>query len=589
VELSPEATLFRRRLLIALVLVVSITTLTVIWVSRSKIAADEERQREHEFQSSLALLHSVQQIRHATLVERCRALARKPRIHAALEDGAVDLLYLSADDELRDLLADPAQPSTGKRAELVARFYRFLDANGKLIAAQNTAKAGVLSPAEESRLSLAALPVQPQIGYLTTTQAGGDAAIAEVITVPIIAQETGEGIAALVLGFDPVQLDSRTLGTDFVSGIWFAGELFPATIGIPVPPELGKELKRRVAEVGAHGPRFHLDVAGESWLVLVKQLNPGTLLAPADEICAFPLAKMLQRQKETGWQILGAGAVVMLAGLVFSYILSFRLSVPVERLAHDSHEQRAGRERAEAALETTSAELGRAARFSANASHQLKTPVAVLRAGLEMMQAKHPHATPAEHDEIAALIHQTYRVSSVIEDLLLLSRMDAGQLKLKLGPVNLSELIAATLDDLSAMPEENELAVEEDCPPGLWIMGEKRYTALILQNLLENARKYNRPGGRITITSREKDGEVLLTVGNTAERPIPPEVREHIFERFHRGGVGENIPGYGLGLNLARELARIHQGDLRLLSSDETWTEFAVSFRVSPPPMGGVA
>ena len=67
------------------------------------------------------------------------------------------------------------------------------------------------------------------------------------------------------------------------------------------------------------------------------------------------------------------------------------------------------------------------------------------------------------------------------------------------------------------------------------------------------------------------------------ERPIPPEVREHIFERFHRGGVGENIPGYGLGLNLARELARIHQGDLRLLTSEETWTEFEVKFRVSPP------
>ena len=204
-----------------------------------------------------------------------------------------------------------------------------------------------------------------------------------------------------------------------------------------------------------------------------------------------------------------------------------------------------GRERAEAALESTSAELGRAARFSANASHQLKTPVAVLRAGLEVMLAKKSHANLGERDEIAALIHQTYRVSSVIEDLLLLSRMDAGQLKLKLGPVNLSELVAAALDDLSTMPEEHELVVEENCPAGLHlrILGEKRYTALILQNLLENARKYNRPGGRIKIVAREKDGEVLLTVGNTAERPIPSEVREHIFERFHtRRGSGKTSP-----------------------------------------------
>lgn len=595
VELSPEATLFRRRLLIALVLAVSVTTLTLIWISRSKIAADEEQQLEREFQSSLALLHSAQQIRHVTLVERCRALARKSRIHAALEDGAVDLLYLSANDELRDLLTDPVPAGTGMRSEMIARFYRFLDANGKLIPAQNTAKAGALTAADENRLSLAALPAQPQIGYLSVTQGKGDrATIVEVVVVPIVSQETGESIAALVLGFDPVQLEGRPLGTDFVSGVWFEGELFPATFGNPPPPELGRALKQRVpGGGGTREQRFHLEVAGESWLILMKRLNPGALLAPADEVCAFPLTKMLQRQKAAGWQIVAAGTVVMLMGFLGSSILSFRLSVPVEQLAHDSREQRVGRERAEAALESTSAELGRAARFSANASHQLKTPVAVLRAGLETMLAKHPQISPAESDEIAALIHQTYRVSSVIEDLLLLSRMDAGQLQLKLGPVNLSELIAATLDDLSAMPEGHELTVESDCPTGLWILGEKRYTALILQNLLENARKYNRPGGRIKITSSENGGEVLLTVGNTAERPIPPEVREHIFERFHRGGVGENIPGYGLGLNLARELARIHQGDLRLLSSDETWTEFEVSFRsslplVPPSSMGGV-
>ena len=292
---------------------------------------------------------------------------------------------------------------------------------------------------------------------------------------------------------------------------------------------------------------------------------------------------MQQRQRRLGWQIVGVGAAVMLAGFISSYFLSFRLSVPVEQLANESQAQRVGRERAEAALESTSAELGRAARFSANASHQLKTPVAVLRAGLEVMQAKHQRAIPVEGDEIAALIHQTYRVSSVIEDLLLLSRMDAGQLQLKLTPVNLSELIAAALDDLSALPEGHELAVDDDCPPGIWIMGEKRYTVLILQNLLENAHKYNRRGGRIKITAAEKDGVVLLTIGNTALRPIPSEVREHIFERFHRGGVGENIPGYGLGLNLARELTRIHQGDLNLLRSDEQWTEFVVQFRSTQP------
>ena len=583
VELTPEATRFRRGLLATLVVVVTVTTLTILWISRSNIAAEAERQLEREFQVSLALLHGVQQIRHATLVERCRALARKSRIHAALEDNAVDLLYLSANDELRDLLAEAASTGAGTRTGMSARFYRFLDANGKLIAPQNSINAGALSPAEESRLSLTMLPVQPQFGYMALSQAGSRQVITEVIAVPIISQESSEAIAALVLGFDPVRLDNQQLGTDFVSGIWCEGHWYPAVFGRTAPTELGLALARHLAVNGPASRRLHLEVAGQPWLVLVQRLNPGALLTPADEICAFPLDEMQQRQRKSGWQIVGAGALVMLGGFISSYFLSFRLSVPVERLAHDSQEQRMGRQRAEAALESTSAELGRAARFSANASHQLKTPVAVLRAGLEVMQAKHQRSSPVEGDEIAALIHQTYRVSSVIEDLLLLSRMDAGQLQLKLAPVNLSELIAAALDDLSTVPEEHELEVEDSCPPGLWIVGERRYTVLILQNLLENARKYNRPGGRIKITASVKEGTVLLTVGNTGLHPIPPEVRDHIFERFHRGGVGENIPGYGLGLNLARELARIHQGDLRLLCSDENWTEFEVSFRSSQP------
>src|SRR6185503_5345243 len=106
------------------------------------------------------------------------------------------------------------------------------------------------------------------------------------------------------------------------------------------------------------------------------------------------------------------------------------------------------------------------------------------------------------------------------------------------------------------------------------------YVALIVQNLLENARKYNRPGGRIRLSCRAEGDWAILTIGNTG-RPIPGPAREHIFERFHRGSMGEDIKGHGLGLNLARELARLHGGDLRLLRSEEDWTEFEVRFRLA--------
>jgi signal transduction histidine kinase len=121
------------------------------------------------------------------------------------------------------------------------------------------------------------------------------------------------------------------------------------------------------------------------------------------------------------------------------------------------------------------------------------------------------------------------------------------------------------------------LTVETDFPTALHVAGEERYISLILQNLLENARKYNRAGGLIRVTVRVEAGLVFLTVANSG-RPIATEAQSHIFERFHRGVIGENVPGYGLGLNLARELARLHGGDLQLLRSDVNLTEFEVRF-----------
>jgi signal transduction histidine kinase len=357
------------------------------------------------------------------------------------------------------------------------------------------------------------------------------------------------------------------------SGIWVQGKIYGTTL----PPSAESSLKDHVGQATLEPVRIAVD--GVPHLLFSKRLNPDSGYAQAFETCVYPLSDLMARQTKLRWRVLGAGSFLLLVGLVGSHVVAARMSAPVERLAVDSEENRAQRARAEAALEMTSAELQRSARFSADASHQLKTPVTVLRAGLEELLTREKF-TPEECAEISALIHQTYRLSSLIEDLLLLSRMDAGRLKLEFAPVNLSQLIEASLDDLSALPDEREVVVETDFPAGLHIGGEKRYTAIILQNLLENARKYNRRGGRIRIAATVDGDDVLLVIGNTG-RAISPDGQAHIFERFHRGVMGENLPGYGLGLNLARELARLHQGDLRLVQSDENWTEFEVRFRLA--------
>lgn len=573
---------FRTRLLVAMMLVVSAVTLLALYFAERSLVANMAEDLEREFEGQVVALRHAQDVRSAALVERCRALVRKPRIRAAFEDDALDLLYLTAEDELRDITArsdEHAGPA------LRAQFYRFLDQKGAVIAPPNSRVVGALTAAEQARLALPRITAAPQTGYLVRT-AGRSDGIAMVMAMPIVSIETAEVLGALVLGFPPFDFSGSGLSAGMKSGLWMDGLFHAPGLSAEAAAAVSREIPRVLAATSDDETSGRLELAGRPHLLFARHLNPDSLFPAAYEICVYPLTGLDVRKQQLRWQVLGAGALLLLLGWGGSHVVAARLAVPVEKLAVDSEENRTQRVRAEAALEMTSAELQRSARFSADASHQLKTPVTVLRAGLEEWLAKEK-LTAAECQEIAALIHQTYRLSSLIDDLLLLSRMDSGRLKLAFSPVDLSHLIEAALDDLSAQPDAFAVEVQTDFPPGLHILGEQRYTAIILQNLLENARKYNRPGGRITLRAAAEGEIVRLAVGNSG-RPIPAAAQAHIFERFHRGAMGENVPGHGLGLNLARELARLHQGELRLVRSDTDATEFEVTFRLAPVPSEAV-
>ncbi len=578
--MPPGFARFRARLLVAMMLVVTAVTGAGLWFAQRSAAQDAAREFQREFQDELASLHAVHEERDALLAERGRSLARRPRLVAALEDNALDLLYPSAADELADVMERrPGSAQESAAYGLNARFYRFLDGKGAVIPPVEAKNVGELGPADEARLALRAVPDEPQTGYLWRRLRSGAETVDEVIAMPIVSTEANEAIAAIVLGLKPVEPGGGRAAA-IRSGIWTGGRLFLPSLGTPPPAALAEAVARAVGAPEAGEGGFETRVAGTPHLLFWKRLNPGSLYPAAYEVSLYPLAGLTARRIQLAWQFAGAGALLLLAAFGASRIIAVRLSEPVEKLAVDSEDDRARRRRAEASLELTSQELQKSARFSADASHQLKTPLAVLRAGLEELLAREALSAEAR-EEVSALMHQTFRLTCIIEDLLLLSRMDAGRLQIEFGPVNLTPLVEAWLDDLSARPDAAGVAVESDLPPVVSVEGEERYTRIILENLLENALKYNRPGGRIRIAAAADGGWTVLSVGNTGS-PIPTSSQEHIFERFHRGAVGENIPGYGLGLNLARELARLHRGELRLARSGGDWTEFELRFRSDP-------
>ena len=574
---KPKARSFRTKLLAAMMLVVSGLMALALYLAQRHVTAAARSNLQQNFQAELLSLDKMRELRNATLAERCGALASRPRIHAALEDNALDLLYPSAKDELRDLM-ETAQPSQAERF-LRAKFYRFLDPVGEVLSPPVPKDVGELSPKAEAQLTLEKLPKTQQIGYILETPDATDEVVDEIVAVPIFSTETGDVISALVVGFKPFELIGKAAGAGMKSGIWLNGQLHMPSLSKSSQAALGSEIAKTITNSDRVQSNFRVNLDGAQQLLFYKRLNPTSLFPPAYEICVYPLADSVAQLHRLRWQIGSVGVLLLLGGFLASQFVAARLSLPVEKLAVDSEKDRAQRKRAEIALASTSEKLKRSTRYSADASHQLKSPVTVLRVGLEGLLHRDGFK-PEIYEELSALLHYTHRLTGVIDDLLLLSRMDAGHIELDSKPVNLSQIIEEWLDDLGALPDSPEVKIEKQFPADLCVAGEKRYTSLIVQNLLENARKYNRPGGLIRVTAVRSNGEVVLTVGNTGH-PIARDAQEHIFERFHRGGTGSHISGHGLGLNLARELARLHDGDLRLVRSEDDWTEFEARFLIA--------
>jgi two-component system OmpR family sensor kinase len=214
--------------------------------------------------------------------------------------------------------------------------------------------------------------------------------------------------------------------------------------------------------------------------------------------------------------------------------------------------------------------------FSADASHELQTPLTILKGELEV--ALRSPRSPEEYRRVlTSALEESERLAHLVEGLLLLARADAGVLRMDRLPMELVPLVADVCEQVRILAEAHAVALELGPVEAMAIEGDEAQLRRLLLNLVDNAIKYTPPGGRITLTLQRGGGWALLRVSDTGVG-LPPEERERIFQRFYRATKTHvrDEGGAGLGLCIAQSIAEAHGGRIQVESSPGHGSTFTV-------------
>jgi signal transduction histidine kinase len=222
-------------------------------------------------------------------------------------------------------------------------------------------------------------------------------------------------------------------------------------------------------------------------------------------------------------------------------------------------------------------------RFTADASHELKTPLTVLRAGIERA-ITHPKAADDVLEVLEETLVEVNRMTELVDSLLMLARTDEGRAGLHKEPVDLREILGEVAETASILEEGASINVEVEVPtdPQIVTVDRSRVRQLLM-NLLTNAIKYNQPGGRVTVDTKTEDGDLVIRVIDTGVGMSGAEL-EHVFQRFWRADPARSRRGQrsgaGLGMAISKWIAEAHGGSIDAQSKRGKGTTMTVKLPI---------
>lgn len=214
--------------------------------------------------------------------------------------------------------------------------------------------------------------------------------------------------------------------------------------------------------------------------------------------------------------------------------------------------------------------------FTANAAHELRTPLALMQVQLDLYNStEHPGNDECTGHTIAMITEQNERLSKMVKTLLDMSEL---RITVRDEKIMVDALVEEVLEDLEPLAAEKNVELIGKCKP-VTMTGSDILIYRLVYNLVENAIKYNHPEGKVTVTACQKEKKVILSVADTGSG-IPGELRERVFEPFFRVDKSRSreLGGVGLGLALVHEIVKAHDGSISIKDNPSGGTIFEVVF-----------